>query len=112
LVQRPGDRIVARELAEHERDEEHPDHRDEQQPEVGRTARADAEHEQRVDADHRRQVGERDREVREQPEHAVELRPVAEAGQPRVVFGGRGSARLPDGSGCVHPSPPLSGEAG
>ncbi len=85
LEQRAGDRVVAGELAEHERDEEHPDHGEPRQPDVRRSARAHAEHEQRVDPDHRRQIGERDGEVREQPEHAVQLRLVAQAFEPRVL---------------------------
>ena len=55
------------------------------EPDVGRPAGGDAEDEQRVDADHRREVRERDGEVREQAEHAVELRLVAEALEPGVV---------------------------
>ena len=36
LVQRPGDRVVAGQLAEHQRDEEHPDHGDPREPDVAR----------------------------------------------------------------------------
>ena len=85
LVQRSGDRIVARQLAEDERDEEHPDDRDDREPEVGRPARSHAKQEQRVDADHRRQVRERNGEVREQAEHAIELWLVAQVRKPRVI---------------------------
>jgi hypothetical protein len=82
LVEGACDRVVARELTEDERDEEHPDERDERQPDVGRPGECDAEDEERVDAHHRRQVRERDREVREESEHAVQLRLVAEALEP------------------------------
>ena len=85
LEERPGHGIVARELAEDERDEQHPDERDEGQPDVGRSGDAEAEHEERVDADHRRQVREPNREVREQAEHAVELWLVTEALEPRIL---------------------------
>ncbi len=88
LVQSAGHRIVAAELAEHERHEQHPDHRDDGQPQVTGSTRAHAEQEQRVDADHRREVGEGDRKVSEQPEDAVQLRRVAEVGQPPIVVGG------------------------
>ena len=92
LVQRARDRVVAGQLAEDQGDEQHARHRDPGRPHVAGAAGADAEQEQRVDADHRRQVRERDREVREQPEHAAQLRPVAEALQPCViaVSGSRG----------------------
>jgi hypothetical protein len=53
LEQRAGDGIVAGELAEDERDEEHPDERDEGQPDVRRSGDSKAEDEERVDADHR-----------------------------------------------------------
>ena len=86
LVERARHRVVAGQLAEHQRDQEHPGDRDPGQPDVGRTAGAQAEHEQGEDADHRRQVGERHREVREQPEYAVELRAVPEVRQPGVVL--------------------------
>ena len=86
LVERARHRVVAGQLAEHQRDQEHPGDRDPGQPDVGRPAGAQAEHEQGEDADHRRQVGERHREVREQPEYAVELRAVPEVRQPCVVL--------------------------
>ena len=86
LVERARHRVVAGELAEHQRDQEHPGDRDPGQPDVGRPAGAQAEHEQGEDADHRRQVGERHREIREQPEYAVELRAVPEVRQPGVVI--------------------------
>jgi hypothetical protein len=78
---------VARELAEDERDEQHPDKGDEGQPDVRRPGDPETEDEQRVDPDHRGQVGERNREVREEAEHAVELGLVAQALEPRVLAG-------------------------
>ena len=93
---------MARELAEHERDEEHPDDRDDGQPEVGGPAGAHSEHEQRVDAHHGRQVRERDSEVREQAEHAAQLRLIAEGRKPRVVIR-HGSGMRHLASGGVHP---------
>jgi hypothetical protein len=103
LVERARHRVVAGQLAEYQRDQEHPGDRDPGQPDVGRPAGAQAGHEQGEDADHRRQVGERDREVREQPEHAVELRTVPEVRQPCVVLvQGLGRRLCP--VSCIFPS--------
>src|SRR5262249_25013499 len=85
LEERAGYRVVARELAENERDEEHADERQKSKPDVGRASGAETQHEQRVDADHRRQVRERDREVREEREDAIELWLVAQALKPRIL---------------------------
>jgi hypothetical protein len=67
LVKRSGHRVVARELSEHERDEQHPDHRDRHQPQVCRAPGPNAQGEERVDAHHGREVGESNAEVGEQP---------------------------------------------
>ena len=87
LEERPGHGVVARELAEDERDEQHPDEGNEGQPDVRRSCDPEAEDEQRVDADHRRQIGEPNREVRKEAERAVELGLVAEALEPRILAG-------------------------
>jgi hypothetical protein len=85
LVERAGHRIVAGQLAEHQGDQEHPGNRYPGKPDVGGSAEAEAESEQGKDADHRRQVRERDGEVSEQPEDAIQLRPVAKVLEPGVI---------------------------
>ena len=85
LVERAGDRVVACQLTEDERDEKHSCDGHPGEPEVRRPSRAHAEHEERVDPHHRGEVRERHREVREEAEYAVQLRLVAEALEPSIL---------------------------
>ena len=115
LEQCAGNRIVAAELGEHERDKQLPQDDDGQQPDVPRTGGADTEDEQRVDADDRRDVAEGNREVLEQVEHTPQLLPVP---KPRQLGGIRltGLWRRDHGFAThvrvLHPSPPWGRCAG
>jgi hypothetical protein len=84
LIERAGQRILARELAEHQRDQQHQtdDHRD--RPDVAGSTAAQAQRIERVNAHHRAQIAERNGKVVEQRKNARELLAVAERAEAGV----------------------------